>query len=141
MLSDVLSYMNTTFTLFFTIECSLKLISFGGRVTANYGAILCFICFVPVLHVGYVLWSDKFLVIVCCHCSFNYTSRSQAPKDTKCQHYFYVNLRQFILLYRVITKRVSRFTSRTRTMITLYVLFQTTFIAQRQLFCQLCLLV
>ena len=29
MLSDALSYMNTTFTLFFTIECVLKLITFG----------------------------------------------------------------------------------------------------------------
>ena len=29
MLSDALSYMNTTFTLFFTIECVLKLTTFG----------------------------------------------------------------------------------------------------------------
>lgn len=36
MLSDVLSYMNTTFTLFFTIESILKLISFGCRVTLAF---------------------------------------------------------------------------------------------------------
>ena len=46
MLSDVLSYMNTTFTLFFTIECILKLISFGGRVKTLM--INMSLCFVPV---------------------------------------------------------------------------------------------
>ena len=30
--SDVLSYLNTTFTMFFTFECALKLVSFGCRV-------------------------------------------------------------------------------------------------------------
>ena len=85
--------MNTTFTLFFTIECSLKLISFGGRVTANYGASLCFKCFCPCPPCWFVLWSDKFLVIVCCHCSSRSTYLvNMASKDTlksvyKCPNY------------------------------------------------------
>ena len=33
--SDALSYLNTTFTMFFTVECSLKLLSFGCRVNTS----------------------------------------------------------------------------------------------------------
>lgn len=65
MLSDVLSYMNTTFTLFFTIECILKLISFGGRVKNFDDQYVIVFCPCPEVQDHVVLMYRPVVIVFC----------------------------------------------------------------------------